>query len=101
MCVDVDVYSAAIYEHACCRQTGKWTHSHLIHRSFTYETRLFKYAKRGFSVLLTDFDRDRVNPMIIDGDRYDEWNLHAKLHVYGCKLIVDNIWRIMHARLCQ
>ncbi|EGG20107.1 poly(ADP-ribosyl)transferase [Cavenderia fasciculata] len=33
-------------------------------RSFTYETRLFKYAKRGFAVVVPGFDRSRVHPDI-------------------------------------
>jgi hypothetical protein len=31
-------------------------------RSLTYETRLFKYSKRGFAVAIPGFNRNRVDP---------------------------------------
>eukprot|EP01133_Synstelium_polycarpum_P020953 gene20953-25153_t len=33
----------------------------MTRRSLTYETRLFKYAKRGFAILVPDFDRSMVD----------------------------------------
>ncbi len=35
-------------------------------RSLTYETRLFKYSQRGFSVAIPGFDRDQVDPSIFE-----------------------------------
>src|SRR5690349_21727612 len=47
-------------------------------RSLTYETRLFKYSKRGFAVAIPGFEKDRVDPRLTQKNLRDVKGL-AKL----------------------
>jgi len=55
-------------------------------RSYTYETRLLKYAKRGFAVAVPGLDRKRVDPAVLGARKFNEVAGLARLLLLEHKL---------------
>eukprot|EP00004_Rigifila_ramosa_P006668 TRINITY_DN1758_c0_g1_i12.p1 TRINITY_DN1758_c0_g1~~TRINITY_DN1758_c0_g1_i12.p1 ORF type:complete len:903 (+),score=178.72 TRINITY_DN1758_c0_g1_i12:636-3344(+) len=66
-----------------CRRalTKQYNLVDLTRRSLTYESRLFKYSKRGFSVAVPNLKREKINPRLFDNPPETQVGL-AKLLIY-------------------
>jgi ankyrin repeat protein len=62
--VGYDGKNAYALERACRAITRGYNLVDMSRRSLTYESRLYKYSKRGFAVAIPGFDRNKVNPEI-------------------------------------